>query len=170
MVLPTALLFTTLIMSLFWYLPANAHMRSLRVVEVNDTAKFQLADFSGRDGHLVEPLAFEDAVGTLRDGIFQRVSTLGHANADAMLLELGYISVTTILAATIGMVDKPAGGLVTNLPIWRIKRRTLRRPTLKLFSRRKSVIPTTPLAGCSMCSLSIFFIICRFSSLSPLGL
>ena len=114
MVLPTALLFTTLIMSLFWCLPANAHMRSLRVVEVNDTAKFQLADFPGRDGHLVEPLAFEDAVGTLRDGIFQRVSTLGHANADAMLLELGYISVTTILAATIGMVDKPAGGLVTN--------------------------------------------------------
>lgn len=29
-------------------------------------------------------------------------------------LELGYISVTTILAATIGMVDKPAGGLVIN--------------------------------------------------------
>lgn len=31
-----------------------------------------------------------------------------------MLLELGHISVTTILAATIGMVDKPAGGLVIN--------------------------------------------------------
>ena len=76
-------------------------MWPLRVVEVNDATKFQLADFSGRDGHLVEPLALKDTIGTLRNGVFQRVSALGHANAYSVLLKLGYISVTTILATAV---------------------------------------------------------------------
>ena len=55
------------------------------------------------------------------------------------------------------------------MPIRRIIRRTFLSPTLQPSSKRKSVIPITPFAGCSMCSASIFCIISRFSSLSPLG-
>ena len=47
-VLPATLLFTRLIVSLFRHLPANAHMGTLRVIEVNDASQFYLADF--RDG------------------------------------------------------------------------------------------------------------------------
>lgn len=83
---PAALLLATLTMSLFWSLPANAHMGSLCVVEAYNPGMFHLTVRPCRDAHLVEPLAPEDAVGALRDDILQRISAPGHADADSVLL------------------------------------------------------------------------------------
>lgn len=100
-VLPAALLLSTLTMSLFRGLPADAHMGPLRVVEAYNAGKFHLAEISGRDGHLIEPLALEDTVGALRDGILQWITALGHTDADAMALELGHICIAAVLAAAV---------------------------------------------------------------------
>ena len=76
-------------------------MGPLRIVKVNNACEFHLADFTGRNGHLVEPFALEDTIGTLCNGIFQRIPALGHADTYAVALELGHICIAAVLATAV---------------------------------------------------------------------
>ncbi len=76
-------------------------MWPLCVVKVYNAGKFQLTVRPCRNGHLVEPFALEDTIGTLCNGIFQRIPALGHADIYAVALELGHICIAAILATAV---------------------------------------------------------------------
>jgi hypothetical protein len=84
-------------------------MRALVVVKVNDPFQEALAFFNGRDGHLVYPFPFKNAIYTLCNGIFKRVSTLCHTNAYSTAGKDFHVRMTTVLAAPVGMMDKATG-------------------------------------------------------------
>ena len=89
-----------------------AHMRPLSVVEADYALQNSPAFIAGSDSHLVQPFRLQDAVGSLRNGVFKRISALGHADAYTVLLELRYIRIATVLAAPVRVMDKAAGRLV----------------------------------------------------------
>ena len=64
-------------MDAFRRLPADAHVGTLRAVEINDACQLHLACRPVRDGHLVEPFTLEDPVRPLGDGVLERITALG---------------------------------------------------------------------------------------------
>ena len=75
----------------------DAHVRSLRVVEVYNPVQNRPAFISGDYGHLIQPFDFQDAVGPFRDSVLKRVSALGHADAYPALFQFGHILVAAVL-------------------------------------------------------------------------
>ena len=57
------------------------------VVGVNDFIDTPLRMGGSAKDFVVEPFRFQDAVRTLRDGVFIRVAILGHADPDPALLQ-----------------------------------------------------------------------------------
>ena len=87
----------------------DAHMRSLRIVEVDYPYQGDLAFLSGRQLHLVQPLHLEDAVCPFGNGILQGVSALGHADCDPMFPQFRHILIAAVPAAPVRVVDKLTG-------------------------------------------------------------
>lgn len=92
-VLPATALLAVLRMRLIWRLPADTHMGAFVVVEAYNTFEDALAFLPGGDFHLVEPFTLEDAVCALCNGVLQRISALGHTDADTMALQFCHISI-----------------------------------------------------------------------------
>ena len=101
---PAAFLFPCLCMCHAWCLHANTHVWEFCVVEQDDTFKFLLAYLPCGYSHLIEPLSLKDAVGTLSHRILQRVAALRHTDTYIVSFLFLYISLATILAATVGVV------------------------------------------------------------------
>ena len=93
-------------------LHSYAHMWPPGVVEVDYAFEHSLAFSPRRDGHLVQPFRLQDAISAFRDGVLKRITALRHTDAYAMLLEYFYICRTTVLAASVGVVDETARRLV----------------------------------------------------------
>ena len=95
-------------MDTFGSLHTDAHVRPLSVVEADNTFQNTSALVSCSDGHFVKPLYLQYAVRPFGDGVFQRISALGHADADPILVQLRNIFVAAVLASAVRVVDEPA--------------------------------------------------------------
>ena len=82
-------------------------MRPLRIVEADYALQDSLTFIAAGDSHLVQPFCLQYPVGALRDGVLKRITALCHADAYAVLLELRYIRIAAVLAAPVGVMDKP---------------------------------------------------------------
>ena len=90
-------------------LPVNTHVWTFIVVKVDDSREDGLALGPGGDIHLVDPFPLQDAVHTLGNSIFERITTLGHTYAYATVGKDFHIGMTTVLATPVGMMDKATG-------------------------------------------------------------
>ena len=84
---PAPLLLTVLFMSLVRGLHSDAHMRPLRVVEVDYFLQGRIAFRPRGDCHFVKPFYLKDAIGPFRNGILKGITALCHADAHATLFE-----------------------------------------------------------------------------------
>ena len=86
---------------------ADASVRATGIVELYNPVQFGPARVHVGYPHLVEPLGFQYPVGAFGYGVLKGIAALGHAYHDVMLPELLDVSITAVLAASIGVVDQP---------------------------------------------------------------
>ena len=91
----------------FGGLHTDAHVWSLCIVKVYYPIQYRPAFIPCRYSHLVQPLDFQYAVGTFRDGVFEWVAALGHAYIHMAFLQLLYIFIAAILTPAIRVMDEP---------------------------------------------------------------
>ena len=93
-------------MSLVRGLHSDAHMRPLRVVEVDYSLQDRLAFRPRGDCHFVKPFYLQDAIGPFRNGILKGITALRHADAHATLSEFRDILVAAVLTAPVGVMNE----------------------------------------------------------------
>ena len=105
-VAPASFLGSRLPVSHIGSLHADAPVGPTGVVELYDPAQLCPAGIHVGYPHFVQPLGFQYPVGAFGNGVFKRVSALGHADPDAMLLEFPDVGVAAVLAPSVGVVDQ----------------------------------------------------------------
>ena len=76
-------------MRVFWDLVADAHMRTMIVVEINEAVNLLLGILNVFKAMLltIDMLSLDSAVYTLGNGIIGRLIVLRHANLDTIFLQ-----------------------------------------------------------------------------------
>ena len=85
----------------FGSLHADTHVWPLGIVEPDNPFQYASAFIPCRYRHLVKPFNLQYSVRSFCDGVFQRVATLGHADANPSPLQLRHIFIAAILTPTI---------------------------------------------------------------------
>ena len=108
---PHLFLLSMLQMRFRWCLVANAHVRTLAVVELYETRNESPCIFKGRRLFpRIDALCLQYAIYTLCNGIVRRLIVLCHGDCNAVAFQHGHICITAILDTTIGMVDEVTRG------------------------------------------------------------
>ncbi len=95
-------------MRVFWDLVADAHMRTMIVVEINEAVNLLLGILNVFKAMLltIDMLSLDSAVYTLGNGIIGRLIVLRHANLDTIFLQFFNIQVAAVLYATVRVMDE----------------------------------------------------------------
>ena len=103
---PQARLWAGLLMHLGGRFVADTHMRSSIIIE-GDKLTDALSRFlySLIDGFAIEFLRLDNAINTLRNTIIRRLVILRHTDGYVVVVQLIYIVVTTVLHASVRVVD-----------------------------------------------------------------
>ena len=81
-------------------------MRPLFVIGRYDFSDSIPCHLQGCQTDLIKPLGFEDTVDTLCNGVLIRITLIGHADLDVVLLKYVHVVPAAILAASVRVMDK----------------------------------------------------------------